>query len=133
LWGLRSLRGRPGLSEPVPMSRPGVSGCGGCDRSAGARAYLGPRPLWPVTRWLMGRSTGDDSGRSVLLGAPSKLDGCRDTSGSWPEAFGSSQDVGAAGAIGRGPGGSGGRGERVGSELAQDVEAAAGEFAGDGQ
>src|SRR3954447_8739618 len=33
------------LSEFVLLSRPGVSGCGVVDRSAGARAYLGPRPL----------------------------------------------------------------------------------------
>jgi hypothetical protein len=79
------------LSEPEPSSRPAVSGCGVADRSAGARAYLGPRPLWPVTRWLMGRPAGDDSGRSVFLGAPPAWGGTRDTFGSWPEALGSSQ------------------------------------------
>src|SRR4051812_781491 len=34
---------------------------------AGARAYPGPRPGWPVTRWLMGRSIGDGSGPLGLL------------------------------------------------------------------
>ena len=79
------------LSEPEPLSRPGVSGCGVGDRSAGARAYLGPRPLRPVTRWLMGRSAGDDSDRSVLLGAPPETDGSRDTFGSGSEALRASQ------------------------------------------
>src|SRR3954447_23198680 len=79
------------LSEPEPLSRPGVSGCGVDDRSAGARAYLGPRPLGPVTRWLMGRCAGDDSDRSVLLGAPPKMDGSRDTFGSGSEALRASQ------------------------------------------
>src|SRR3954454_21925601 len=73
------------LSEPEPLSSLAVRGCGVGNRSAGARAYLGPRPLWPVTRWLMGRSAGDDSGRSVFLGAPLALGGSRDTFGSGPE------------------------------------------------
>src|SRR3954471_3491003 len=83
------------------MSRPGVSGCGVCDRSAGARAYLGPRPVWPVTRWLMGRSAGDDSDRSVLLGAPPETNGSRDTFGSGSEALRASQEGGPLDAIGR--------------------------------
>src|SRR4051794_477877 len=66
----REAGGQCRLSERVLLSRPGVSGFAVADRSAGARAYLGPRPLWPVTRWLMGRSAGDDSGRSVLLCSP---------------------------------------------------------------
>src|SRR4051812_17241136 len=128
------------LSEFGSMSRSEVSGCGGCDRSAGARAYLGPRPLGPVTRWLMGRSAGDDSGRSVFSGAPPGMGGSRDICGSWPEVLEASQDAGAACAIGcgsewvsAGESGSGDRGEGVGAEVAQDVEAAAGELAGDGQ
>ena len=62
LRGFRSLRGRPGLS--------------------GSAAW------WPVTRWLMGRSTGDDSGRSVFSGAPPTRGGSREHSvGSWSEAW----------------------------------------------
>src|SRR4051812_2482916 len=79
--------GEGALSELGSMSRLGVSGCGGCDRSAGARPYLGPRPLGPVTRWLMGRPAGDDSGRSVFCGAPPGWGGTRDPCGSWSEAL----------------------------------------------
>src|SRR3954462_3561466 len=86
----KSVTAKVRLSELVLLSRLGVSGCGVADRSAGARAYLGPRPVWPVTRWLMGRSAGDDSGLGLLRSA-ARVGGSRDTFGSWPEALGSSQ------------------------------------------
>src|SRR3954453_17290093 len=121
------------LSEPEPLSRSAVSGCGVADRSVGARAYLGPRPLGPVTRWLMGRSAGDDSGRSVFSGAPPVVGGSRDTCGSWPEGLGSSQGCWGRWGDRSGMVGSVDRGQRVGAEFAQDVVAAAGELAGDGQ
>src|SRR4051794_40493642 len=84
--GAASVRRIPYLNSGRCQG-PGVSGCGGCDRSAGARPYLGPRPLGPVTRWLMGRPAGDDSGRSVFCGAPPRWGGTRDPCGSWPEAL----------------------------------------------
>ena len=90
---------------PVRLSRSGVSGCGVSRwfRSLRGRPALsGCAAWWPATRWLMGRSAGDDSGRSVFCGAPPRGTGLVALFGSWSEAFGSS-DGGAAAAIGRSP------------------------------
>src|SRR3954468_5630785 len=115
------------------MSRPAVSGCGVGDRSAGARAYLGPRPEWPVTRWLMGRPAGETpAARSFEERRPSGV-GLTTLSGAGRKPWGHLSDGGSAGRDREGSGGSGDRGERVGSEFSQDVVAAAGELAGDGQ
>jgi hypothetical protein len=101
---VRSFRGRPGLS--------------GCTT------------LWPATRWLIGRSDGNDSGRSVFVGSPLES-GSHDSCGSWPEALVSSGKLGLAEdrhekscRLGDGL-------ERLGTERAQRVEAASGEFAGE--
>src|SRR5688500_17214058 len=75
----------------------------------------------------MGRSAGSDSGRSVF-GGPPPVGGSRESCGSQPEDRGSSGMVGLAGRIG---GGFGDGLEGVGAELAQRVEAAVGELAGD--
>src|SRR5215211_7456318 len=77
----------------------------------------------------MGRSAGNDSGRSVFGGPPSS-GGSRESRGSWPEDWLSSGNVGLAERVG---GGSGDGLQGVGAEFAQRVEAAPREFAGDRQ
>src|ERR671915_2390747 len=76
----------------------------------------------------MGRSAGDDSGRSVF-GGPPPVGGSRDSCGSGPEDWLSSGSGGLGGTVGgSGDGLQGGR-----AEFAQRVEAAPGELAGDRQ
>jgi len=60
------------LSEPGPSSSRGASGCGVVwFRSFRGRPGLsGCSALWPATWWSMGRSAGNDSGRSVFGGPP---------------------------------------------------------------
>src|SRR5918999_299698 len=78
----------------------------------------------------MGRSAGNDSGRSFFVWPP-PWGGYRDSRGSWPEdSVPSGKWWGMAEAIG----GSSSDGlQGVGTELAQGVKAAPGEFSGDRQ
>jgi len=108
LWGLRSLRGRPGLSGSAAV----VAGDEMVDGSSCRRRL---RPLGLLRNAAhAGRVSRHFWERAGRLGV---------ISGRWGPL---ARSVGVRG-------GSGGRGECVGSELAQDVKAAAGELAGDGQ
>src|SRR4051794_18491015 len=109
LWGLRSLRGRPGLSGSAAV----VAGDEMVDGSFRRRRL---RPLGLLrSAARVGRVSRYFWELAGSLGLISGMQGPLD-------------------AIGRGSGwGSADWGERVGAELAQDVEAAAGELAGDGQ
>jgi hypothetical protein len=119
------------LSESGPSSSWGrvVVGWCGCDRSAGARAYLGARP-WGRRRdgrWVDPRGT-TAAARSLVDRRP--WAGVATVAGAGRKTGGHLGLVGLAEQIGRG---SGDWFQGVGAELAQRVEAAAGEFAGDRQ
>jgi hypothetical protein len=116
------------LSEPVPMSRPGASGCGmygvGCDRSAGARAYLGARPDGPGDEMVDGSFRGRRLRPLGLVGSAARRG--RVSWHSWDPA-GSLRVIGwrrPLDAIGR-------RGQAIGASASARVHARRGGTAGE--
>src|SRR3954469_3038736 len=109
LWGCRSLRGRPGLSGSAAV----VAGDEMVDGSSRGRRL---RPLG-----LVGSAAQAGRVSRHFWELAGSLEVISVMEGRWRDRGGSARS------------GLAGRGEGVGSELAQDVEAAAGEFAGDGQ